>query len=234
MSTFNPIFYYNMITAVSDPYLTNQVAYYPFNTNANDLINGYNGTSTNIVYTNLGIVSTSATFNGTSSLISVADFDDFSFGAGSFSINMWVYPVGNSTYLISKRNASFIEYHSTYNITSSTIVFTMFSGGTTAAFIGRTFVGALTANAWNMITFTFPGGTTVGNLKAYLNGTLLSSSNQAVGVYTGMTNTTAGVVLGRQGNIAAGFLNGRFDQTRFWKGRELTQSEITNIYNTLY
>lgn len=234
MSSFNPIFYYNIITATSDPYLTNQIAYYPFNTNANDLINGYNGTSTNIVYTNLGIVSTSATFNGTSSLISVADFDDFSFGAGSFSINMWVYPVGNSAYLISKRNASFIEYQSGYNITSSTIIFYMYSGGATAVYIGRTFAGALTANAWNMITFTFPGGTAVGNLKAYLNGTLLSGSNQTSGVYTGMTNTTAGVVLGRLGNIAAGFLNGRLDQTRIWKGRELTPTEITDIYNTLY
>jgi hypothetical protein len=234
MSTFNPIFYYNTITATSDPYLTSQVAYYPFNTNANDLINGYNGTSTNIVYTNAGIVSTSATFNGTSSLISIADFNDFSFVTGAFSINIWVYPVGNSAYLVSKRNATFIEYQSTYNISTSTITFNMYSGGTTANFIGRTFSSALTANAWNMVTYTFPGGTTVGNLKAYLNGVLLSGTNQSAGVYVGMTNTTAGVVLGRQGNTAAGYLNGRLDQTRFWKGRELTQSEITNIYSTLY
>ncbi len=86
----------------------------------------------------------------------------------------------------------------------------------------------------NMITFTFSGGTTVGNLKAYLNGILLSGSNQIAGVYTGMTNTTAGVVLGRQGNIATNFLNGRLDQTRIWKDRELTAAEIANIYTTLY
>ncbi len=217
-----------------DPYLASQIAYYPFDTNSNDLINAQNGTDTAVSYANAGIVGNSATFNGTSSMINIADNDNFSFGTGSFSINIWVYPVGDLGYLISKRNASFIEYQSIYNITSATIMFNMYSGGTTAVFIGRSFVGALTANAWNMITFTFSGGTAVSNLKAYLNGTLLSGSNQATGVYTGMTNTTAGVILGRQGNIAVGFLNGRLDQTRIWKGRELTQSEITNIYNTLY
>ena len=209
-----------------DPYLASQIAYYPFDTNSNDLINAQNGTDTAVSYANAGIVGNSATFNGTSSMINIADNDNFSFGTGSFSINIWVYPVGNSGYLISKRNASFIEYQSNYNITSSTIIFNMYSGGTTAVYIGRTFVGALTANAWNMITFTFSGGTAVSNLKA--------SSNQTIGVYTGMTNTTAGVILGRLGSVASGYLNGRLDQTRIWKGRELTQSEITNIYNTLY
>ena len=217
-----------------DPYLASQIAYYPFDTNSNDLINAQNGTDTAISYANAGIVGNSATFNGTSSMINIADNDNFSFGTGAFSINIWVYPVGNSGFLISKRNASFIEYQSTYNITSGTIVLTLFSGGTTANLIGRTFSGALTANAWNMITFTFSGGTTVGNLKAYLNGTLLSGSNQTLGVYTGMTNTTAGVVFGRLGSAASGYLNGRLDQTRIWKDRELTQSEITDIYNTLY
>ena len=49
-----------------------------------------------------------------------------------------------------------------------------------------------------------------------------------------MTTTTAPLGLGRQGNLATGWFNGRLDQLRIWKGRELNQSEITNIYNTLY
>jgi hypothetical protein len=217
-----------------DPYLASQIAYYPFNTNSNDLINAQNGTDTAISYANAGIVGNSATFNGTSSMINIADNDNFSFGTGSFSINIWVYPVGNSGYLISKRNASFIEYQSTYNITSGTIVLTLFSGSTTGNSIGRTFSGALTANAWNMVTFTFSGGTSASNIKGYLNGTLLSATNNVAGTYVAMSNTTAGVILGRLGSAASGYLNGRLDQTRIWKGRELTQSEITNIYTTLY
>ena len=217
-----------------DLYLTNQIAYYPFDSNSNDLINGQNGTDTNISYANAGIVGNSATFNGSSSLITIADNDNFSFGTGSFSINMWVYPATNAGFLISKRDASFIEYQSSFNITANTITLTLFSGGTTANSIGRTFTGTLTLNAWNMVTFTFPGGTGVNNIKCYLNSTSLAATNQTAGSYTGMSNTTAPVILGRQGNIALGYFNGRLDQTRIWKARELTQTEITNIYNNLY
>lgn len=217
-----------------DPYLASQIAYYPFDTNSNDLINAQNGTDTAVSYANAGIVGNSATFNGTSSMINIADNDNFSFGTGSFSINIWVYPVGNSGYLISKRNASFIEYQSTYNITSATIILTLFSGSTTGNSIGSTFSGALTANAWNMVTFTFSGGTSASNIKCYLNAVPLSGTNQTIGTYVAMSNTTAGVILGRLGSAASGYLNGRLDQTRIWKGRELTSGEVSNIYTTLY
>lgn len=233
MGTFNPIFFYNIITANTDPYSASQFAFYPLNTNANDLINGYNGTSTNIIYTNSGIVSTSATFNGTSSLITIPDYSDFSFGTNAFTINTWVYPVGNTGFLISKRSATFAEYQSSYNISLGTVTLALYSG-TTANLIGRTLNGTLTANAWNMITFTSSGGTAVGNIKGYVNAVLRTGTNQTAGTYIGVTNTTASVIFGRQGNTGAGFFNGRLDQTRFWNGRELTQIEITNIYNTLY
>lgn len=225
--------YYRSLIQTVDPYLANQIAYYPFNSNSNDLINSQNGTDTAISYANAGIVGNSATFNGTSSMINIADNDNFSFGTGAFSINVWVYPVGNSAYIISKRNASFIEYQSTYNITTSTITFNLYSG-VTANFIGRTFSAALTANTWNMLTFTSSGGTAPANIKGYLNGTIMSGTNQSGGTYVGMTNTTAGVILGRLGSATSGYLNGRLDQTRFWNGRELTSTEIANIYSTLY
>lgn len=225
--------YYRQLI-LTDPYLLNQIAYYPFNTNSNDLINSQNGTDTAISYANAGIVGNSATFNGTSSMINIADNDNFSFGTGAFSINIWVYPVGNSGYLISKRNASFIEYQSTYNITTSQIVIQLYSGGTTTNFIGRTLTGTLIANTWNMVTFTSSGGTAPANIKGYLNGTLLTGTNQSLGTYTGIANTTAGVILGRLGSAASGYFNGRLDQTRIWKGRELTSTEITDMYNTLY
>lgn len=235
MSTFNPIFYYNIITAASvNPYIANQIAYYPFDSNANDLINAQNGTSTNISYANLGKVGNSATFNGSSSLITVADTNNFSFDSGAFSINAWVYPVGNSGLLINKRSATFIEYQMSYNITLGTVTINLYSGGTTANMIGRAFNTALTTNTWQMLTFTFPGGTSNLNIKLYKDAVAQTASNLNSGVYVGMLNTTANVVLGRQGNVAAGFFNGRLDQTRFWKGRELTPVEVLDIYNTLY
>lgn len=217
-----------------DPYLADQIAYYPFDTNSNDLINAQNGTDTAISYANAGVVGNCATFNGTSSMINIADNDNFSFGTGAFSINFRIYPVGNSGYLISKRNASFIEYQSTYNITSGTIILTLFSGGLVGNSIGRTFSGTLIANTWNMVTFTFSGGTSASNIKCYLNATALSGTNNVAGTYVSMSNTTAGVILGRLGSAASGYLNGRLDLTRFWKTRELTPTEITDILATNY
>lgn len=217
-----------------DLYLINQVAHYAFDSNSNDSINGQNGTDTNIVYTNPGIVGNSATFNGTSSLITIADNDNFSFLALPFSINIWVYPVGNSGYIISKRNASFIEYQLTYNISSATLIFNLYDAGSTSISIGRTFSVALTANAWNMVTLTFAGGTSVTGINAYKNASLLTGTNQTSGTYTGMINTSANVILGRQGNVSSGFFNGRMDKLRAWKNREMSSTEITNIYNTQY
>lgn len=218
-----------------DLYLINQVAHYAFDSNSNDSINGQNGTDTNIVYTNAGILGNSATFNGTSSLISIADNDNFSFSSLPFSINVWVYPVGNSGYLISKRNSSFIEFQSTYNISSGTILLQLFSGGVTSNLISATATSsALTANAWNLVTFTHTGSNMNGDIKIYLNGVLCTATYANTGTYTGISNTSAGLVLGRIGNSSSGYFNGRMDKLRIWKGRELTQTEITNIYNTQY
>jgi len=227
----------------SDPYLVNQVAHYPFDTNANDLINSQNGTSTNISYANAGKVGNSATFNGSSSLISVPDtvpIDFLSFGTNPFSINMWVFvnTSGVSGLLINKRNASFIEYQLSYNITLSTLTFSIYSGGTTANTVGKAFSITLATNVWQMVTITSNGGTGITartGLKAYLNAIEITTfGNLASGTYTGMANTAAGIVFGRQGNTGAGYLNGRLDQTRIWNNRELSASEVTDIYNTLY
>ena len=86
-----------------------------------------------------------------------------------------------------------------------------------------------------MITFTFSGGLSYLGLKLYVNG-VESTPHTATnaGTYTGMPNTSAPVVLGKLGSAPAGYLNGRLDQTRIWKGRVLTATEVLDIYNTLY
>jgi hypothetical protein len=217
---------------LSDPYLVNQVAHYPFDANANDLINGINGTSTSINYGNAGKIGNCATFSGTSSLILLPDNDNLSFGSGSFSINFWLYPTQvTGSWIFSKKNSAGVREYDIY-YTGPTIVISLYGS---VGSIGRTFTATVSYNAWNMITFTFPGGTAAGNIKGYLNSNLITvASNQTVAGYTGMPNTVATVKLGRDGTAANNQLQGRLDQTRIWKGRELSASEITDIYNTLY
>ena len=234
MSTFNPIFYYNTITA--DPLLRNQIAYYPFDSNANDLINAYNGTSANIVYTNPGIVNTSATFNGTSSTINIPNpaSNDFSFDTGAYSTNIWMYipPAGVGGTILSKRDTVNHEWTMFHNRGLNQLIWTIRS--TSGGFIGRTASIVIPSNTWSMITVTSSGGVSVGGIKIYFNGVLTTASNQGSGTYTGNNPTGCRTILGRQGNNLGVYLNARLDKARIWKGRELTQSEITNMYNTLY
>jgi hypothetical protein len=218
----------------TDPYLKDQIAYYPFDTDAVNVLDGQIGTSTSITYgTPAKIGSGSAGFNGSPSLITVTDSEIYTFGTGAFSINVWVYiNTGALTAMIlNKRTGGVIEYDLQY--TTAGFIFRMFANGTTASFIGKTYTTVLPIGSWQMITITNPGSLLAIDIKAYLNGNLLTGTNLGVS-YAGMINTTANVVLGRQGNASGNFFNGRLDQMRIWKGRELSASEVTDIFNTLY
>lgn len=216
----------------SDPFIVSQVAHYPLDSNANDLINGINGTSTSINYGNAGKIGNCATFSGTSSLILLPDNDNLSFGSGSFSINFWLYPTQTGgSWIFSKRNSTGVREYDIY-YTGPTIIIILHG---IVGSISRIINAQVTYNAWNMITFTFAGGIVATNIKGYLNGNLITSgSSPTVAGYTGMPNTVATVKFGRLGEAANNQLVGRLDQTRIWKGRELSASEITEIYNTLY
>jgi hypothetical protein len=230
-------YYRTLIQNISDPYLLNQVAHYPFDTNANDLINAYNGTSSNMNYANVGVVANCATFNGTSSSIQIPNPTpsfDFSFGTGSFSINFWIFRPTASTNntIFSKRDAlGNLEWQ--IALVSSTIQLSLYSLNSGSNRIQLTSSIIIPADVWTMVTLTFAGGTSRTGLKCYLDSTSRTVT-ALVGTYTSMSTTTASLWLGRQGNVAASWFNGRLDQLRIWKGRELNQTEITDIYNTLY
>jgi hypothetical protein len=76
-------------------------AYYPLNGNSNDYSGNLNtGTDTAITYPQ-GRFGQAAKFNGTSSLISVADTGNLlDFGTSDFTIGAWVYPTANDARFI--------------------------------------------------------------------------------------------------------------------------------------
>ena len=219
-------------TAIPEPFLVNQVAHYPFDSNANDTINSINGTSTSINYGNVGRIGNCATFSGTSSLILLPDNDNLSFGSGAFSINFWLYPTQTGgSWIFSKRNSTGVREYDIY-YTGPTIIIILHG---IVGSISRIINAQVAYNAWNMITFTFAGGIAATNIKGYLNGNIDTSGGViTVAGYTGMPNTVATVKLGRIGGATTNQLVGRIDQTRIWKGRELNQTEITEIFNTPY
>lgn len=224
-----------------DPYLAFQVAYYPFDTNSNDLINAQNGDDTNISYANAGVVGNSASFNGGSSLITIPNnplTPFFSFGTSPFSINLrnFINIAGNAGTLVNKRNSTVAEYLLSYSVSLNTVTILLITS--TGNSVGKTFNITLTKDIWQMVTITCAGGTGTtarDSIRLYVNAVeIVSFTNQQTGTYIGMTTTVAPVVFGRQGNTGAGYHNGRLDLPRFWNGRELTAVEILDMFNTNY
>lgn len=235
MSTFNPIFYYNMITAVSDPYLDNQLMYYPLDTNANELISGRNGVSTNISYANVGINGNCATFNGASSVITLSQAamrGILASGTLPISFNIWLKPTVNANYIFACRFSSGASMELSYNSASS-ISYTLY---TTSAANGIRITIPVTLSTinWNMLTFTFGGGTSRLGLKAYWNGSeVLTATRSNFGTFTGVAGNPT-LAIGRAGHFIGGYFNGQIDSIRIWRDRQLTAAEIANIYTTLY
>lgn len=232
MSTFNPIFYYNMIK-ISDPYLVNQVAHYPLNSNSNDVINAQNGSDTSVSYANAGVKGNCATFSGVSSYFDVADSNNFSFTNGSsntpFSINFWFkIPSWSNALILNKRDTSNFEWQLVTE-SGTNLVFRWYSQNNISLPQSFTITNAntlLTVNNWHMITITGNGNNnSVNEVNIYINGGLRTITRPATGRLC-MLNTT--------GILRAGRISGAIDGLRFWKNRELTSTEITNIYTTLY
>ena len=242
MATFNPIFYYNVISQVN-PLSVNQVAYFPFDNSLINSINGVTATGTAIAY-GIGIggvANTAVSLNGTTSEIVVADLDIYSFGFTSINLpntaNIWFYYASgtSTTSLYSKRSGNIGEYELTF-ITGGQFQYQTAANGsfTTPA---RTVVTTnansfLNVNAWNMVTIVDNGNKTTG-CSIYVNGTLCTATTTA-GVNSLMSNTATPLYIGRSGGATPRRFGNRLDNFRIWKDRQLTGTEISNIYTTLY
>jgi len=218
-----------------DPYLANQIMYYPLDSNANELISGRNGTSTNISYANTGINGNCATFNGTSSVITVTQAvmnSILASGTLPISFNIWVKPVTNSGTIFAARFSSGASMELVYNSTSS-ISYNLYTNSA-ANGIRITLPITLSTTNWNMLTFTFSGGTSSAGLKAYWNGSeVLTATRASFGTFTGVAGNPP-LAIGRAGHFLGGYFNGQMDSIRVWRNRQLTAAEITNIYTTFY
>lgn len=242
MATFNPIFYYNVISQVN-PLLVNQVAFFPFDNSLINAINGVTATGTAITYgVGIGgVANTAVSLNGTTSEIVVADLDIYSFGNGSInspnSINIWFYYVAGAptSSIYSKRSGNTGEYELIFISGGQFQYQTAASGNFTTLARTVTTTNAtsfLNINAFNMVTIVDNGNNTSG-CTIYINANLCTTTTTA-GVNLPMSNTATPLYIGRSGGATPRRFGNRLDNFRIWKNRQLTQSEITNIYTTLY
>lgn len=217
---------------------TNLIAYYAFENNLIDKINGNNGTSsgTGPITYNSGIIgfSMEKPFNGFMTIPNSTNLD-FSNTTNDlpFSISFWYMKNDAATRTIfNKRggNASNDQY-SINIITGFAIEVTLFSNST-SAYLRRTYNATVSNNIFYHIVVTYNGSGSSSGIKIYFNGVLQTSTDSSIGTYTKMPISNQVERIGTlwDGTLQAGYF--RLDELAIWKNRELTTLEVSQLYNS--
>lgn len=217
--------------------LTNLVAYYNLDANANDFSGkGHNGTSTNVSYANTGVNGNCATFTGAGSLIAIQQTTDFDFSTVSndlpFTISFWSYSESNSgnQWIINKRGGT--DLNEQWQIVKISGLLSYYLLTTTSIYIGKGVNATPTLNVWEHYTCTYDGSSTLAGMKWYKNGVSTATTNLNAGIYTKMPITSQTTTIGRANWAITGDFKGRLDEIAIWKNRELNATEVAQLYNT--
>ena len=157
-----------------------------------------------------------------------------------FSISFWANfkthssNPSNASWIITKRDASTNEE---YQVTffDNSFQFWLFSQGGNSAYVTASlpFTPITGGTTWQHFTVTYDGSQTFSGIKMYIDGVSQTLTDSSVGAYLGMINGSEPINIGSQGwNPTLGEFDGKLDEFHIWKNRELTQLEVTDIYNT--
>jgi hypothetical protein len=225
--------------------LSNLVAYWNFDGNGIDSVNGITPSlETNVTYNNASILGTSSSIGAnTSSILRYADRNDFSFVNGSntgdvpFSISCWVFFTGFSSvgnWLINKRDVgSNNEYQLTFFESRLNLV--KFNNGfPNENQRVQSSINPFLLNTWYHLVATDKGTGNFNDMNLYINGLNNSVLRFTTGAYTKMSNLSSPLCM-----LNAGFNpnntnhhQGRLDEVAIWKNRELTPAEVAYLYNS--
>lgn len=234
----------NLIWEKNINFLTNLVAYYPFEGNAIDMVNSYNGSLVGSPTFTTGKNNLGINFgNGSvTRYVEIPDKNDFSFTNGTtdvpFSISLWANfssfsSVGN--WLVNKRNATNggDEWQIVYYQNILYFQKLQFNNNTIYQGVG-TGLNPFVLNTWYHICYTDNGSGLISGCKLYINGVLSNSIQNSAGVYTRMNNGTAKIRIGQAGWVLNTNLKhkGLVDELAIWKNRELTPTEVLELYNS--
>lgn len=216
-------------------FLDGLVAYYPLNSNANDFSGkGHNGTLVNSPTFVPGKIGNGLQITAQNQVVTIPDNTDFSFTDGTsdlpFTISAWLYTIAyssNSNRFISKREGnSSSEWLATFNGSVLNIILHSQNSGINVKYISCANTTSL--NTWNHFVITFDGT----NGKIYINGVLQATTNTISGTYTNMMSTTAVTRIGSNNSTSANTAQfGITDEVAIWKNRELTATEVLELYN---
>ena len=225
-------------------FLPGLVKYFPLNSSGINII-GNESPSLQTIPTYLtGKVGNAASFNGTSQYFRYNASEDMNMTNGTndvpFSVSFWANP-SNS---VPNQEMRIIDHAPFATIGGQWVIQKL--GGNTQEFRFRTFSKSntggshyldcrvvYTPNTMQHFAFTYNGlGATQGvnSVKGYLNGTEVGFK-QIANSYTGMRNFASFWSIGRRPDQSFSYFRGELDELAIWKNRELTATEVLELYN---
>lgn len=244
MSTFNPIFYYNMISQ-NPSFLTSLVAAYKFEGNGNDsYINGFNATnggSVTFSSTNASDGLAGQFISNTNSRLTIADNNAFSFTNGTtdtaLSIKANIRSISSALTqpIFSKwngTNTNASEYLFYLRAPTGRLAILLFNKNAGGGYIGVETVASVTNGTVNNVVVTYDGSGTVGGIKMYINNVLQAVNNLVNGSYVGMGNTTVTPIIGNRSGGNTPFV-GTIDELYVFN-TELTTTQIATLQSNYY
>jgi hypothetical protein len=239
-------YYRTLLATLGDNFLTNLVAYYAFENNANDSLGINNGSETRVLYAT-GINGDARDYSNDNliRLTEVSDSDDFTFSTTTndlpFSISLWANFTSfsvNSNYLINKRASTGSgitqEWEFFRDSSNNKITINLFNQGQGTSFITALSNDITTTGVWFHIVVTYDGSSNQSGLNIYINGSLNVSSRTQTGTYVRMNNTKSAIRMCQPifNSTDVSFKHrGLLDEVAVWKNRELTSTEVTELYN---
>lgn len=221
---------------------TNLVASYNFDkdftdyTGNNDAISHNSALiSVNDYVVNKGLNNTQGT-----AYLTIPDSNDFSFTDGvndlPFSISFWInFSTTNLQAIIWKGGGS---SNREYRIQTAD----GFGNGFQIKVMSPTtdFISAVgfdsspySINTFYHLAFTYDGSGSETGLKIYVNGVDETTTTSQTGTYTGMVNSNFDTAIGVRGDTLSGLNSvSKIDELHIWKDRELSSTEVLEIYNT--
>lgn len=175
----------------------------------------------------------SLSFDGTNDYISISDDDSLSFGDGStdsaFSISAWINADVTTNFRIAAKGSGTSNREWLFTLdTNSKFTLSLYDLDHNNMINGR-YDTALSSGTWYHLLATYDGNKNISGLKLYINGISVQVTNNSVGSYGGMHETSGDLTIGAWD--VSGYANGKINEVAMWN-KELSSSEVLAIYNS--
>jgi len=209
---------------------SNLLAYYTADNTPNDSLGTYNGTLVNGATYGTGIINQGFSLDGVNDTVDMGNNLDFD-GSTPFSISCWINAsaIGGTTKIpLGKalNTSPFTGYW--FGIKTSGEIFFQLSNNGNINWLGIQNSAMLSTSTWYHVVATYDGSKSSSGLKVYVNNAL-NTQTILSNTLTGSISNTKSFKIGARDN--GFYFGGSVDEVGVWD-RELTASEVTDLYNS--